>query len=134
MRIEAGVATDKGRVREGNEVAMALDAATGKIVWQTSYPAAYKMNPATKPHGEGPKSTPLYYQGTLYTLGIGGIVSAFDASNGKLLWQKPAPSVDPLPSTMPTTFLLTIFSTRVRIWPFRLPAVPEVPQRYSNWS
>jgi outer membrane protein assembly factor BamB len=85
--------------REGNEVVMALDAATGKTAWQASYPAPYKMNPATKPHGEGPKSTPLYYQGRLYTLGIGGIVSAFDASDGKLLWQKPAPAVDPLYGT-----------------------------------
>src|SRR5262245_54575293 len=33
--------------REGNEVAMALDAATGKTVWQTSYAAPYKMNPGT---------------------------------------------------------------------------------------
>jgi outer membrane protein assembly factor BamB len=75
---------------------MALDAATGAIVWQTPYPAPYKMNPATKNHGEGPKSTPLYYNGKLYTLGISGIVSAFDASNGKVVWQKPAPPVDPL--------------------------------------
>src|SRR5262249_23222958 len=54
------------------------------------------MNPATRVHGEGPKSTPLYYDGKLFTLGIGGIVSAFDAATGKLLWQKPGPPVDPL--------------------------------------
>src|SRR2546428_3406580 len=82
--------------RGGNEVLMALDAGTGKTLWQTDYPAPYKMNPATRNHGEGPKSTPLYYDGKLFTLGISGIVSAFDASTGKLLWQKPAPPVDPL--------------------------------------
>jgi outer membrane protein assembly factor BamB len=82
--------------QNGDEVMMALDAVTGKPIWQTRYAAPYKMNPATASHGEGPKSTPLYYGGKLYTLGISGIASAFEASNGKLLWQKPAPPVDPL--------------------------------------
>lgn len=85
--------------RDENEVMMALDAASGTIIWQTSYPAPYKMNPATARHGQGPKSTPLFYNGKLYTLGITGIVSAFDAATGKLLWQKPAPPVDPLYGT-----------------------------------
>jgi outer membrane protein assembly factor BamB len=85
--------------RGESEVMMALDADTGKTVWETSYPAPYKMNPATKNHGQGPKSTPLYVNGRLYTLGISGIVSAFNAADGKLLWQKSAPSVDPLYGT-----------------------------------
>lgn len=86
--------------RQGeNEVMLALDADTGKTIWQTPYPAPYKMNPATKNHGQGPKSTPLFAEGRLYTLGISGIVSAFNASDGKLLWQKPAPPVDPLYGT-----------------------------------
>jgi outer membrane protein assembly factor BamB len=64
-------------------------------LWQTSYAAPYKMGDPTKAHGSGPKATPLYYKGNLYTLGISGIVSAFDASSGKLLWQKPAPAEQP---------------------------------------
>lgn len=85
--------------RGENEVMMAVDADTGKVIWQTSYPAPYKMNPATSRHGQGPKSTPLFHDGKLYTLGISGIVSAYDASSGRLLWQKPAPSTDPLYGT-----------------------------------
>jgi len=81
--------------RGGNEIMMALDAATGKVVWETSYAAPYKMNPATAPHGQGPKATPLFHDGKLFTLGISGIVTAFDASTGKRLWQTSAPPVDP---------------------------------------
>jgi outer membrane protein assembly factor BamB len=82
--------------RNENEVAMALDADNGKVIWETSYPAPYKMNPATKNHGPGPKSTPLFANGKLYTMGITGILSAFDAGSGTLLWQTPAAAVDPL--------------------------------------
>ncbi len=79
-----------------NEVLMALDSATGKAIWQTGYPATFKLNPAAARHGQGPKSTPTFAAGKLYTLGMTGIVSAFDAATGKQLWQKPAPAVEPL--------------------------------------
>src|SRR5262245_56719263 len=75
----------------GDEVMMALNAATGKIVWRTSYAAPYKAADAAAAHGAGPKATPRFHNGKLYTLGISGIVSAFDAATGKLVWQKPAP-------------------------------------------
>ena len=74
----------------------ALDAATGKTVWETSYPAPFNMNPATAKHGPGPKSTPTYSDGRLFTLGISGIVTAFDAQTGKILWQKPKGPTEPL--------------------------------------
>ena len=83
--------------REGDdEVMQALDAATGETMWRTAYSAAFEMNPATNPHGEGPKSTPAYADGRLFTLGISGIVSAFDAETGDRLWHKPAGPVEPL--------------------------------------
>lgn len=83
--------------QDDSEVLRALDAATGKTIWETSYAASFKPNPAaTRTHGTGPKSTPAFADGRLYTLGISGIVSAFDAASGKLLWQKPAPPVEPL--------------------------------------
>jgi outer membrane protein assembly factor BamB len=77
--------------RNGNEVMMALDAATGKVIWESSYAAPYKTPPGTVAHGDGPKATPLFHDGKLFTLGISGIVSAFDAASGKRLWQVPAP-------------------------------------------
>jgi len=75
--------------RQGNdEVAMSLDPETGKVVWRQSYPAPYEPVASAARHGKGPKSTPLYYDGRLYTFGISGILSAFDAATGKVAWQK----------------------------------------------
>jgi outer membrane protein assembly factor BamB len=73
----------------------AIDAGSGKIIWETSYPAPFTMNSATSRHGPGPKSTPTYSDGRIFTLGMSGIVTAFDAATGKTLWQKPAPPVEP---------------------------------------
>ena len=85
--------------QDGDEVLSAIDTATGRIVWQTRYPAPYRANAGTERHGPGPKSTPLFSDGKLYTLGISGIVSVFDTGDGTLLWQHPAPPVDPLYAT-----------------------------------
>lgn len=83
--------------RQGDDEVMAAhDAASGKVVWRTSYPATFKMNPATASHGPGPKSTPVFADGRLFTLGITGIVTAFDAADGTQIWQRPADPVEPL--------------------------------------
>ncbi|MQA28441.1 MAG: PQQ-binding-like beta-propeller repeat protein [Luteitalea sp.] len=83
--------------RQGDaEVMTALDARSAKVLWRTSTPAAFKMNPATAPHGPGPKSTPTFAGNRLFSLGISGIVTAFDAETGRRIWQKPAPPVEPM--------------------------------------
>ncbi|QQS48664.1 MAG: PQQ-binding-like beta-propeller repeat protein [Acidobacteriota bacterium] len=74
--------------QDENEIVYAIDLMTGKTIWRNSYPAAYTMNPAARGHGKGPKSTPVYDNGRLYSLGITGILSCFDAAKGKLLWRK----------------------------------------------
>ncbi|PYQ93586.1 MAG: hypothetical protein DMF96_29410 [Acidobacteria bacterium] len=67
--------------RQGvNEVMRALDAGSGKVVWETSYPAPFELNSAAARHGPGPKSTPTFDHGRLFTLGMSGIVTAFDAA------------------------------------------------------
>jgi outer membrane protein assembly factor BamB len=81
--------------QQENEVMRAIDAGNGTIVWESSYPAPFSMNSATSRHGPGPKSTPTYADGRIFTLGMSGIVTAFDAATGKRLWQKPAPPVEP---------------------------------------
>jgi len=74
--------------QEGREVASAIDPVSGKILWQQSYPAPYRMNPAAEQHGEGPKSTPLFHDGRLYTFGISGILTCWDAASGAMRWRK----------------------------------------------
>jgi outer membrane protein assembly factor BamB len=86
--------------RQGeNEVMLALDAESGKVLWRTGYPAPFTMNPAAAPHGAGPKSTPAFANGKLYSIGMTGIVTAFDAAEGRQLWQKPASRVATLYTT-----------------------------------
>jgi outer membrane protein assembly factor BamB len=86
--------------RQGeNEVMSALDAETGKVLWQTSYPATFTMQKAAARHGPGPKSTPVFASGKLYAIGMTGVVTAFDAATGKQLWQKPGSATVPMYTT-----------------------------------
>ena len=83
--------------RQGeDEVMMALDAGSGETLWRTSYPSPFEMYAGAARHGAGPKSTPTYADGRLFTLGMSGIVTAFDAETGRQLWQKPGGTVQPL--------------------------------------
>ena len=86
--------------RQGdNEVMSALDADSGMVQWRKTYPAPFTMNPAAAPHGAGPKSTPVFANGKLYAIGMTGIVTAFDAADGRQLWQTPASKVATLYTT-----------------------------------
>ena len=83
--------------RQGeDEVMRAIDAESGETIWMTSYDASFEMMRATARHGPGPKSTPAYADGRLFTFGISSIVTAFDAATGRQLWQKPATQAQPL--------------------------------------
>ncbi len=71
-----------------DEVVQAMDLTTGRTLWRQSYPVPYTRNPAAVSHDKGPKSTPLVADGRVFTVGITGILSAFAADSGKLLWRK----------------------------------------------
>jgi outer membrane protein assembly factor BamB len=83
----------------GNEVMQAVDAATGTSIWHRSYGAPVTLRPGSRPHGPGPKSTPTFADGRVFTLGMGGSLTAFDAATGKQLWQRPPDPVLPLWNT-----------------------------------
>ena len=77
--------------RQGtDEVILCLDAATGKELWKTSYPAPAVTGPATS--HPGPRSTPAIANGKIVTFGVSGILSCLDISTGKVLWKRENPS------------------------------------------
>jgi outer membrane protein assembly factor BamB len=80
---------------QDDEVMTALSADTGQRLWRTSYPAPYSPSQPAAAHGAGPKATPLFHEGKLFTLGISGIVAAFDQTSGTLLWKTAAPAEPP---------------------------------------
>ena len=76
--------------RQGSdEVILCLDAATGKEIWRSPYPAAAVTGPAGS--HPGPRSTPAISEGKLVTYGVTGVLSCLDAQTGKVLWRKENP-------------------------------------------
>ena len=81
--------------RGGDEVLTALNAADGRVLWRSAYAAPYEVGQPAAAHGAGPKATPLFYRGKVFTCGVSGIVAAFDAATGKKLWSTPSPGEAP---------------------------------------
>jgi outer membrane protein assembly factor BamB len=73
---------------DDKEIMRCLALGDGKVLWQESYPVPYEMNPAARGHGKGPKATPAVVNGRVFTLGINGHVSSYDAKSGSVLWRK----------------------------------------------
>ncbi len=82
--------------RNGREVLSAIAVESGELLWQTGYPVEFEPVKAAAAHGSGPKATPLFHDGKIFTLGITGILSAFDAATGTRLWQTPEPDEHPI--------------------------------------
>lgn len=75
--------------RDGEqETVTAYDAEAGKQLWRDAYPAPYTVNQAAASHGPGPKASPAHAQGRLYTFGISGILTCYDAAGGRVIWRK----------------------------------------------
>lgn len=84
---------DGGRVyvhsrRDPDELVTAIDLSSGKTIWSDKYPAPFNKNQYAKQMAKGPFSTPLVSGGRLFTLGVTGVLSAYDAASGKSLWRK----------------------------------------------
>lgn len=68
-----------------NEVAIALDAVTGKTVWEYSYGAPFSAE-YDMSNGPGPHATPLVNGNMVFTSGATGKLNCLDKQTGKLLW------------------------------------------------
>lgn len=72
-----------GQARDGVERVHALNANTGEILWTHSYPCEYTIS-----YPAGPRATPVYDDGRLYTVGAVGDFFCFDAKTGAVQWSK----------------------------------------------
>jgi outer membrane protein assembly factor BamB len=72
---------------DGKEVMRCLALKDGAVIWQDAYDVPYSMNLAARGHGKGPKATPVAARGSVYSLGIDGHVSAYDAERGAVRWR-----------------------------------------------
>ncbi len=84
---------DGGRVfvhsrRDPQEIVTAIDLATGTPAWTDGYAAPFTKNQYAKAMTKGPFSTPLVSGGRLFRFGVTGILSAYDAGSGRLLWRR----------------------------------------------
>jgi outer membrane protein assembly factor BamB len=69
----------------GKDVVVALDAATGKALWEVRNDAPH--NSAMKmENGPGPHATPLVLGNRVYTVGVMGVLQCLDTQTGKRLW------------------------------------------------
>ncbi|WP_437230926.1 PQQ-binding-like beta-propeller repeat protein [Planctomicrobium sp. SH661] len=68
---------------EDAEEVVALNIETGEVLWRDKYPRSRYESQL----GNGPRATPTVSAGRLYTIGITGVLSCYDCSTGKRLWQ-----------------------------------------------
>lgn len=71
---------------EKYEAVRALDRATGKQVWETSWEGAIKVPFFAKANGDWIRSTPAYDGESLYVGGIRDVLVCLDAKTGKTNW------------------------------------------------
>jgi outer membrane protein assembly factor BamB len=72
---------------DAEENVICLNAADGKEVWRQKYAAPAVSGPSAGAHS-GPRSSPSVSDGKVVTFGVTGILTCWNAADGKQLWQK----------------------------------------------
>ncbi len=72
--------------RGADEAIICLNASDGHEVWAAKYPARFEDK--TQVSGVGPRGTPTFHNGILYSVGATGHITAVQATDGKMLWQR----------------------------------------------
>ena len=70
--------------RRSQEVVTAYDVATGHELWAYGYEAEFQEEMG----GDGPRATPTYRDGRVYSLGAVGELVCLDAATGKPFWRR----------------------------------------------
>jgi outer membrane protein assembly factor BamB len=84
IAVESGMLFTMYRKGE-NEIVIALDAATGKTIWEFSYAAPFSTG-YDMSNGPGPHATPLVSGNYVFTSGATGKLHCLDKKSGKLVW------------------------------------------------
>lgn len=71
---------------EGEERTVAWDLETGRRLWATAHPVDFDPHAVGRNHGNGPKATPVYHAGKVYSVGIAGWLECLEAASGRRLW------------------------------------------------
>ena len=69
--------------RRAQEAVTAYDVETGRELWASAYPADFNEMMG----GEGPRATPFFSEGKLYSLGAMGDLLCLEAASGKVIWK-----------------------------------------------
>ncbi len=88
----SGIAAEGGKLftmyRKGEqEVVVALDAATGKTLWEYAYDAPF-WKEQDMSNGPGPHATPLVTGAYVFTTGVTGRLHCLDKQTGKPVWSR----------------------------------------------
>ncbi len=74
--------------KDPEEIVAGINLADGKVLWQQKYQAEFKKNQYAVEMAKGPNSTPLVVGNRLFTLGVTGVLNAWDTATGKQLWTR----------------------------------------------
>jgi len=85
--VSGGRAFVHGR-RDPEEIVASINLADGKVLWEQKYQAEFKKNQYAVSMAKGPNATPLIVGNRLFTLGVTGMLNAWDTATGKQLWSK----------------------------------------------
>lgn len=69
--------------RRAKEVVAAYNIETGRELWIHSYDAEFRES-----NGDGPRATPTWHEGRVYSLGAMGDLRVLDGKTGNLVWSK----------------------------------------------
>ncbi|MEK6798563.1 MAG: PQQ-binding-like beta-propeller repeat protein [Planctomycetota bacterium] len=75
---------------ENDEFAVALDAKTGKTVWEQKNASPFTKEMAE--FGPGPHATPLIAGAHVYTIGTNAVMHCFEKTTGKIVWMHDLPA------------------------------------------
>jgi len=75
---------------QNEEVVSAYDALSGEDLWEQRSATSYSGSMSSD---QGPRATPTVAGGSVFTLGVAGVLSCLDAATGKLQWRLDAREV-----------------------------------------